>query len=89
MIVSHMAKVPFALQFHVIIPFGLLIVNSYLPMFGWTKVSPIRPLVASYLYGMYLLFVYGHYLYHVMDDICRYLNIYLLQITSYPQKRKE
>lgn len=82
MIVSHMAKVPFALDYRVVIPFALVLLNVYGPHLGLFSVPYIHPLMASIVYALYIIGVYVHYISHVVYDICCYLNIYLFKIKT-------
>lgn len=84
MITSHMCKIPFSPQLRVIIPFGLVVLNSYGPVFGLLDAPLVRPIVASSLYVLFIAFVYLHFVVHVVSDICDYLNIFLFKI---PQKQ--
>jgi ethanolaminephosphotransferase len=85
MITSHMCKIPFSPQLRVIIPFGLVVFNSYGPVFGLIAAPIIRPMLASSLYVLFIVFVYLHFVMHVVNDICDYLNIYLFKIVKKQQ----
>ncbi|TMW66493.1 hypothetical protein Poli38472_004258 [Pythium oligandrum] len=80
MIVSHMCKVPFTPQLRVLIPFGLLILNTYGPTLGLFPKPLLRPLLATVLYGLGITCIYLHYVVHVVYDISCYLNIYVFKI---------
>ncbi|DBA04672.1 TPA: hypothetical protein N0F65_012255 [Lagenidium giganteum] len=80
MIVSHMCKVPFTPQLRVLIPFGAVVFNSYAPVLGLLSGPIIRPLLATAMYVVFINFVYFHYVVHVVNDICSYLNIYCFKI---------
>lgn len=82
MITSHMCKIPFSPQLRVIIPFGLVILNSYGPTLGLLSAPLVRPMLASSLYVLFIVFVYLHFVVHVVSDICDYLNIYLFKIVK-------
>ncbi|KAJ0408743.1 hypothetical protein P43SY_001967 [Pythium insidiosum] len=80
MIVSHMCKIPYTPQFRVIIPLMLLVLNSYGPSIELFSGPLLRPLVASVMYSLVISCVYLHYVVHVVNDICNFLNIYLFKI---------
>ncbi|KAI9922999.1 hypothetical protein PsorP6_000107 [Peronosclerospora sorghi] len=80
MIVCHMCKIPFTLQLRVIIPFGLVIFNAYGPAVGIFSKPLIPTIVASSLYAFFIVFVYLHFVFGVVKDICDYLNIFLFKI---------
>jgi hypothetical protein len=80
MIVSHMCKVPYTPQLRVVVPFALLVLNSYAPTLGLAPKPLLRPLVATTLYALTIVCVYLHFVVHVVRDICNYLNIFLFKI---------
>jgi hypothetical protein len=80
MIVSHMCKVPYTPQLRVVIPYGLLVLNSYAPALGLVPKPLLRPLAATALYALTIICVYLHFVVHVVRDICDYLNIFLFKI---------